>query len=517
MLTEIRKLYETGILAPAGIYRLAASFFSSGINPMALLSYAAKCAPNAIAITDEYGAYSYAELQKQCTQLAVRLQKEYHITARQKVAIICRNHASLVRALFSVSCLGAHVYLLNVDMSQAQFAAIIKQQGFHVIVHDAELGAMIKACGYAGKCIEAYGDDTASIDTMCKAVRRHGMQRIRRARAGNIIVLTGGTTGQHKVATRKPGVMRFVSPFCALLVNAELGKYQSVYIATPIYHGYGLAALFVSVLLQSRIYLQHRFEVGAACALIRQNDIEVTTLVPVMLHRMMECDATSLQSLRCVITGGAAISPQLVKKTLDTLGPVLYNLYGTSEAGICIMATPADLAHAMDTVGKSITGVQLRIVDKNDTDVAAGVTGRIFIKNSWSVTNARNTWIDTGDMGYMDSKGYVFLCGRADDMIVSGGENVYPIVLEHALAQHPSIKEVAVIGIRDEEFGQRLRAFVVPEESNSIDTVDIRKWLQGRVARYEMPVEIIVLEHLPYTALGKPDKQKLRSYHKEIQ
>lgn len=385
------------------------------------------------------------------------------------------------------------------------------------MVHDRELEGMIGASGYMGKRVCAYGDDVPSIAAMSHATRPHGTWSVRRTRAGNIIVLTGGTTGNHKTASRKPGVMRFVSPFCALLVKAGLAKYKSVYIATPMYHGYGLAAVFISVLLRSRIYLQRKFDAEQACALIEREQIEVTTIVPLMLHRMLACNEAALRSLRCVITGGAPITAQLVQQVQDKLGPVLYNLYGTSEAGICIMASPEDLAYAADTIGKSIPGVQLRIADDNAAATGDGVTGRIWIKNSWSVTAARNTWIDTGDVGYRDAEGYIFLRGRGDDMIVSGGENVYPAALEHVLLQHSSICEVAVIGVQDEEFGQRLKAFVVPQTGCSTDEEELRKWLHGRVARYEMPVAIEVLERLPYTPLGKPDKRKLRSYHDVMQ
>lgn len=517
MLDEIKKLYETGILAPAGIYRLAASLLSSGVNPMALLTYAAKTAPEDLAITDEEECVTYRELHSQCERLAEVLQRQYHVTARQKVAILCRNHASIVRALFSVSCLGAHVYLLNVELSASQLGAIMKQQGFHLVIHDAELAEVIDTAGYVGRRIAAYGHEAATIVAMSHATRPHGVHRARRGRAGNIVVLTGGTTGDHKMAARKPGVMRFVSPFCALLVNAELAKYRSVYVATPIYHGYGLAAIFISILLRSHIYLQRKFDAANACRLIEQEQIEVTTVVPLMLHRMLGCNEYALRSLKCVITGGAAISPQLVRRTMNKLGPVLFNLYGTSEAGICMMATPADLIHAPDTVGKNIAGVQVRITNEQGAAVAANVIGSVCVKNSWSTTNARSTWVDTGDMGYRDEQGYVFLCGRADDMIVSGGENVYPMMVEHVLLQHDAIREAAVVGVPDEEFGQRSWAYVVPEEGADVQADEVRNWLRGRVARYELPAWIEVVDSLPYTPLGKPDRNKLRSYHDIMQ
>ncbi len=149
-------------------------------------------------------------------------------------------------------------------------------------------------------------------------------------------------------------------------------------------------------------------------------------------------------------------------------------------------------------------------MDNNKKEVPIGRIGQFCIKNKWSMRNSSNTWIETGDLGYRDKKGYYFLCGRADNMIVSAGENVYPVEVEQILITHPDVDDVAVIGISDENFGQRLKAFVKPVENSCITREELFEWLRSRVARFQMPKEIVFLDNMPYTPLGKLDKKQLK-------
>lgn len=155
-------------------------------------------------------------------------------------------------------------------------------------------------------------------------------------------------------------------------------------------------------------------------------------------------------------------------------------------------------------------GSSLKLLDENKNEVSNGVTGEFCFKNTWTMSGRTNKWIATGDLGYSNAKGYYFLCGRTDDRIVSGGENVYPVELEQVLLTHPFIVDAVVIGIDDETFGQRLKAFVVPEKNAPLTEEALIQWLRLKVARYQMPKEVQFLDHIPYTEVGKVDKMKLR-------
>ena len=246
--------------------------------------------------------------------------------------------------------------------------------------------------------------------------------------------------------------------------------------------------------------------------MIEENNVEVITLVPLMLQRILQNKSQKINSLKCIISGGARLSESLIKETMDSFSPILFNLYGTTEAGFCIMATPKDLIHFPSTIGKPIKGVNFKILNPVYNEVMDKNIGQIFIKSRWTVKDKFNDgWIATGDLGYMDDNGYCFLCGRVDDMIVSGGENVYPHYLENFLLSHPKIEDAAVIGIVDIEYGERLKCFVVVALKETLEESEISNWLSKLVPRYCMPKEIKFLKKIPSNLMGKTNKIILES------
>jgi acyl-CoA synthetase (AMP-forming)/AMP-acid ligase II len=507
MLILLAKLRRTRLLTAAGILYLLEAVMTTGVNLMALLRVAAKLHPRRTALIDEREQVTYTELWRQAEVLAVALHVDHGVQARQKVAVTCRNHAAAAKAVFAISRLGAHVFLLNPEMSADQLLALEQRLRFDLYVHDEQLAGVFESPSLRGKAVPAYHPTGSSIDRLSSADRPRRV-RLKKARAGSIVVMTGGTTGQPKAASRKPSLFAFLPPFVALLTQVHLDRYRSVYIATPMYHGFGLASVFVSVILGARMYFTRRFEAGRTCSLIASHRIQAVTLVPLMLQRMLRHEPQALAPLRCIITGGALLDPALAREALRELGPKLFNLYGTSEAGFCIMATPDVLQRKPESIGKPVQGVRARIMDDAGREVGERKVGRLCIRSAW--TTSRKSWIETGDLAYRDAEGDVFLCGRVDDMIVSGGENVYPVELENVLVQHPDVDAVAVFGVPDKEFGQRLKAVVKKKSGTVLDEATLLAWLKPRVARYQVPAVIEFREELPYTPLGKLDKKALR-------
>ncbi|MBE9101124.1 AMP-binding protein [Vacuolonema iberomarrocanum] len=507
----IRKLYRTRLLTPIGLFRIAEAVITTGVNLMALLRIAAHLHPDRMAIKDDHGQCSYPQLWQQAESLAVALQQEYGIQRRQKVAIACRNHAAAIKAIFAASRLGTHVFLLNPEMSTDQMQSLIEHLAidFYIYDHsgDRPLPPWLASALQQGKALPAYHATHPSIQQL-SLTPYPKTSRLKTVKTGNIVVMTGGTTGQPKPASRKPSLFNFLPPFIALLEQVHLDRYRSLYIATPIYHGFGLAALLIGIILGAELYVTRRFEATQACSLIATHHVEVVTLVPLMLQRMLREDGRSLSSLQCILSGGAALSPTLAQATLERLGNVLFNLYGTSEAGFCILGSPTLLRQKPASIGQPVWGVNARIADAAGQAIQPGEIGHLCIRSAWSTR--QKSWIETGDLAYCDADSDIFLCGRVDDMIVSGGENVYPVELENILLLHPDIEAVAVFGIPDSEFGQRLKAVVVPKQGATLSEARLREWLKSRVARYQMPGAINFRNHLPYTALGKPDKKKLR-------
>jgi len=272
----------------------------------------------------------------------------------------------------------------------------------------------------------------------------------------------------------------------------------------------------LTVILGGTLLTRRRFDAEATLAQTSLHRAHALVAVPVMLARILglsdEVRARNpVPSLRVVISAAARLDPSLAQRFMDTYGEVLYSCYGSSEVGIGSLATPADLRETAETVGRPIPGCPVAILDENDRPVEPHITGRVFVGGGLTFDSytggsrkdvvARMT--DTGDMGYFDEAGRLFIVGREDDMIVSGGENVYPRAVENALGKHPNVADHAVIGVSDEDFGQRLAAFVVPRPGADIDEAELREYLKDKVSRFEQPRDITVVTEIPRNPTGK--------------
>jgi len=505
MFSLLYKLYKVNLLSIKGIIVLFNVFRKHGVNLMAMLHFAAKMKPNRQGLSDEKNSYTYLEFYKNAHHLAVVLERDFGIDRNKRVAILCRNHSIGIQTLLAFSRLGCDVVILNVDMSSVQVKRIIKQKHFDVVVYDPEM--VEKVSDIQSLCLASYGVRN-TIESMLEA-RVDNHYKLLKQKAGSISVHTGGTSGRVKFAGRKYSKLGVLMPFLTLLNKLNLHRYTKVYIAVPMYHGYGLTALIISIILNSEIYVRRRFETSESAQLIAKENIEVVVLVPTMLKRMFETTPKQLQNIKKVLSGGAPLNQSLVVQVQKRLGSILFNLYGTSESGFSVMATPEDLERYPSTIGKKIKGVSLRIIDESGKDIVVGKVGAMIIRTGWAVHDSTEDFISTGDMGYVNKRGYLFLKGRRDNMIISGGENVYPKDVELALLDNSSIDEVVVVSVEDKYFGKRLIAFVAPVKGESLESDFIKAWLKMRIARYQMPYQIVVVNRIPYQSTGKYDVTKL--------
>jgi len=469
---------------------------------MTLLHFAEQVHGDRIVLVDEQETLNFTQLLSQSVNLAFSLSENVKVKRGQKVGLLCKNHASLLKSIFAVSRLGADVYLLNAEISKDKLNELVDRYDFDVLIYDSELMSLIEQSHFAKHKILSYHDTLPAVNNLLQ-IKIHTKQGLQRTMMSRLVLQTSGTTGNAKEAPHKPSLFTYLGPFITLMNRLKLLNYKTVYIGTPIYHGYGIAILLVFITLGKKAIIRKGFDAQKASALILEHQVEVVTVVPLMLDKLLKHDVEDLKSLACIATGGAKLQPRLINETFTKLGDVLYNLYGTSEAGLTIMATPQDLRYSTLTVGKQINGVRLEVLDQHMQKVGAGKVGQFCIRN-------KSSWIETGDLGYKDHQGYYFLCGRNDDMIVSGGENVYPIEIEQVLIMHPLVEDLAVIGMSDEKFGQRLKAFVVLMENTSVSEEELLEWLRSRVSRYQLPRTITFVDYIPYTDLGKQNKKLLK-------
>ena len=326
-----------------------------------------------------------------------------------------------------------------------------------------------------------------------------------------------------KGAARTPQFRALAGPLTTLLTTVPFRAGGTILVAPPLFHGMGLAYLNLALLLGATVVVRRRFDPEDVLAAVARHRVGVVIAVPAMLERLLGVPEAvragrDLSALKAVLSSGAPLGGDLGTRFLGAFGPCLYNLYGSSETGFGAIATPADLGAAPGTVGYPPVGTDIRILDPHGRPVPAGHTGRVFLQTGLvfggyvggGTKPVIDGHMDTGDIGHLDSAGRLFIDGRADDMVISGGENVFPQEVEEVLAGHPAVAEVAVVGVPDAEFGQRLKAFVVTRPGEPGDGEELRTYLRERVARFKIPREIVFLTQLPRNAVGKVARKELR-------
>jgi fatty-acyl-CoA synthase len=225
-----------------------------------------------------------------------------------------------------------------------------------------------------------------------------------------------------------------------------------------------------------------------------------------------------VSSLKVVAASGSALPGDLATEWMDDFGDTLYNLYGSTEVAWASIATPADMRAAPGTAGKPPRGTIVKLFDEQGVEVPTGRTGRIFVANEMlfegytggGTKDEIAGLMATGDVGRFDEAGRLFVEGRDDEMIVSGGENVFPKEVEDLLARHEAVADAAAVGVEDKDFGQRLRAFVVLADGKTVSEDDLKSYVKSNLARYKVPREIVFLDELPRNATGKVLKRELK-------
>jgi len=269
--------------------------------------------------------------------------------------------------------------------------------------------------------------------------------------------------------------------------------------------------------------LKRKFDPEATLSLTAQHQATALVVVPVMLQRILELDDETLDrydlsAVRSVPASGSALPGSQSDRWMDHFGENLYNLYGSTEVAWATIATPQDLREAPGTAGKPPRGTVVKLFDDDGKPVAQGDTGRIFVGNEMQFegyTGGGNKDVieglmSSGDVGHFDEKGRLFVDGRDDDMIVSGGENVFPQEVEDLLSGHEKVAEAAVFGVDDEQFGQRLKAVVVTKDGASLSEDEVKKYVKSNLAGYKVPRDVEFIDELPRNATGKVLKRELR-------
>lgn len=541
------------LMSPAKYVRLVRILREQGTNATTSFALAAVRRPHGTGLVDERGSLTWQELQDRSAALAAGLlattgadidhrpvpdrgtRSETDQTGRlssaateergreariETVAILCRNHRGFVDALLASSRLGGSALLLNTGFSGPQLADVMEREGARVILYDEEfagvvadararIDGLVEVLGWTDSPVPA---GVLSIEGLIAAHAGHAPPKP--ATRGRVVLLTSGTTGTPKGARRSGGG---ADELASMLERIPWRGEETAVVVAPMFHAWGFGQLVIAATMTTTVVTRRKFDPEATLALVDEHRATGLSVVPVMLERIMDLpsavlDRYSLRSLRFVSASGSRMKPQAVVAFMDRFGDVVHNSYNATEAGQISVAQPADLRHAPDTAGRPVRGTLLRVVDDSGRDVGADTVGRILVRGASPfdgyTAGAEKDFIDgymvSGDVGRLDAEGRLYVVGRDDDMIVSGGENVYPIEVEKVLGAHPAIREVVVVGVDDEAFGQRLAAYVAVQSGSAVPSVDdLKAHVRDQLAGYKVPRDVVFLDALPRNASGK--------------
>ncbi|AEV86394.1 acyl-CoA synthetase [Actinoplanes sp. SE50] len=495
-------MLRRGLLNPGNPIRIVQQFAALGRWGFGLageLRQAAARSPRRIAVIDDQRTLTYAQLLNRAEKLARGLP----VAPGERVGILCRNSARMIEALIGVTSVGADPVLMNTGLSAHQMVTVAKDQGLRALHFDDEFAPTVALVEGVEKISEERFEELI-------AGAPAGSGTVPPERPGRTIVLTSGTTGVPKGARRPtPGGFR---PLCSVIDRIPLRAEDRVMIAAPLFHTWGYAGLQIALALRATVVLRRRFEPAAIVHDLVRHACTGMIAVPVMVQQLMElAEPPAKPGLRVVAISGSALPGGLATRFMDRYGDVLYNLYGSTEASWASIATPEDLRFAPDTAGRPPYGTKVAVLDEHGDPVPRGAVGRLFVGNEMlfeGYTNGaaklmRDGLLATGDLGHVDATGRVYVDGREDDMIVSGGENVYPAEVEGLLADLPQVREVAVIGVPDDEYGQRLAAYLVLRDGETLDPEAVREHVRHHRARFSVPRDVTFLDALPRNATGK--------------
>lgn len=522
-------LSRSGLVRPVRpdrLVRIAAAPLRLGGGLATLGAIAAARQPEHPAIIDGRGMVSYGELDRRSAAIAAGLRSEFGVGPGCAVAVLCRNHRGFVESALAASRCGADLLSIGTGLPVPRLRELLGRERPAAIVHDEEFAAALDEAGFTGNRVVAWHELSGAPTTLDALASLHRGQDPSSFRQGKLILLTSGTTGTPKSAPRKPSGQAVLGPAATMFSKVPFRAHEPILIAPPLYHGFGFAFLALGLGLGATIVVRRKFDSEAVLASIERHRITTLVAVPVMLQRIMELPEETrgrydTGSLRLAVSAAAPLGAELATRFMDAFGDVLYDAYGTTEAGLGTLATPADIRAAPGTVGRPMSGMTLKILGDDHAEVARGQTGHVFIGGGFAfegysdggTKEAFDGMINTGDLGHLDGEGRLFIDGREDDMIVSGGENVFPLEVEDVLRRHPAVADVAVVGLDDPEFGQRLAAYVVRRADGRASETELKEHVRANLERFKAPREIVFIDELPRNAMGKVLRRKLPVVH----
>lgn len=475
------------------------------------------------ALIDRNGTQSWAELDKRANQVARALTQE-GLRGNDRVALLLRNGREMIEVALGTQKLGIVACPLNTWAKPKELKSTLESADPAMLIYDTKHADQVEATAHEGVTLIFVGDEKDALpdsisyeDLLADQTSLPPPPFTRDRGSAKIVIHTSGTTGTPKGAQRNASAAG-LGAMANLLGRVPYRRDDIVYCPAPLFHSFGLFSFTIAAALGSTMVLPQKFDPEETLKDIEEHQATAASFVPVMIKRILSLDDAvkkkyDMSSLRVVMASGSAMSPELRTAAMDLFGDVLYDLYGSTEIGWATIATPEDMRAKPKTVGKPIDGIDIAVFSETGDRLDAGEKGELFIKSnmlfegytSGEPRDERDGYMSIGDVGYIDDEGHLFIEGRADDMVVVGGENVYPIEIEEVIESIDGVKEAAVLGVQDEEYGEVLAAFVAGSASEDA----VIKACKNELASYKVPRRVEKLDELPRTSTGKVLKREL--------
>nr|MBK7070467.1 AMP-binding protein [Deltaproteobacteria bacterium] len=476
----------------------------------------------------------FATADDRIDRLAAGLRRR-GLKRRDAVALVLRNRPEFFEIEGAMARLGGSAVSVSWRSTAAELRYLLEHSGAKAVFFEHDLADVVEE---AVKGLPALARDRLiAVDGDAPGMARYDDVLDARKSAvadeedGAVVIYTSGTTGRPKGAVRRFGAGQVLG-FAAFLERVPMRRSDRHLCVCPLYHSTGLGFASMSLMVGGAVVLEPEFEPMSFLRTVERERITTTALVPTMLHRLMALDPEvirghSTRSLRVMACGGAQLPAPLARRALGAFGDVLYNFYGATETGLVTVATPDDLRALPGTIGRALHGVSIRLLDAEGAVVPTGEVGELYARSTMLVegyhaddsatrSSMRDGHFSVGDLATVDEAGRYMIVGRRRDMVISGGVNVYPAEVEALIDAHPAVAQAAVVGVVDEEWGERLRAFVVLRDSVTDEpralAQELRQWCRERASGAKVPREWVFVEALPSNPTGKVLKRELRDW-----
>lgn len=518
----MKRLRESGMVGPLSPLAIAASVpwvLGRGSSLGVVTQMNSIAVGNKAAIVDRSGTMTWRELDRRGNRVGRALRRT-GLRGGDRVAILLRNSREFAEVVVGAQKVGLVACPMNTWAKPRELSATLENARASVLFYDAKHAEQVSAAAPDDLPLVVVGDGAAGTryeDFLDGSSDAPAPPFTRDPGSTRIVIHTSGTSGAPKGASRDDAAGGIRS-FAKLLDVLPYRRSDVVYVPAPMFHSFGYATFAFGAVIGATMVLPEKFDPERSLALIEEHRVTAASLVPVMIKRILDVDDDvkaryDLSSLRIVVASGSAMSPKLRRAATELFGNVLYDLYGSTETGWVAIATPADIAAKPTSVGRAAPGVEIGVFASGGERAAPGEPGELFVRSdllfegytSGGSRPTRDGFVSIGDVGRVDEEGYIFVEGRADDMVVVGGENVYPIEIESLIESIDGVREAAVMGVEDDEYGEVLAAFV----AGSASPDDVVATCTRELASYKVPKRVEIVDELPRTATGKVLKRRL--------